>query len=213
MQEKLKLFLQENIEYVFLFSLLFLFIFFIKSRRKHYIDKSKIFDKTLKEKIYYYYITNFIDYYYHVIPYIYVFQNVENIEELSIELYKKYSTNLQPNVIFFVIAIDQRLIRINLGEDIKFLVSLNKAEELLDKMIENVCFTNFITVIQEIKELCKENLKKGTIKSTIFHLIPLSLFFLYRGFFQEKFIDASGNEDTFINDNIYEKCIGITKSF
>lgn len=197
----------------FLVFSLFAFIGF-KQYRIHYKDNKKSFAREFKESFRYHLVTSFIDWHYHIIPYIYVIEDLEeeSIEDFSIDLYRHFSYSAQSNYLFFVIAKKQRLIRINLGEELKFVLSLEEAEELLDKLIENVEFNSFIMIWQEVKKLCKERIKTLNVRSFGLNLVPLSFSYVARGM-NPKRIDKNGNLDTFNSDDLYEKCIGITKKY
>lgn len=220
MEERILSFIKNNqelmIPIIFMIGFLIIFFFGFKQYRIHFKDTTKFFKRNLKQKWKYHWITNFIEIYYHLIPYIHIIYDLNDIsiEEYSLELYKNFSEHYRANYLFFVIAMKQKQIRINLGEDVKFLISLDEAESLLDNLInKQLNFDNFISFWYNIRNICKERMKKGTIKYLFLHYSPFSLFFLFRGFKQEKYIDASGNEDTFNETDLSLKCIGITKNF
>lgn len=208
---------------IFFITFIILILIGFKQLRSHYKDNNKLFIKSFKEGLQYHFLTSFIDWHYHVIPYIYIIEDLDKldktinladitIEDFSINLYSKFSNASRSNYLFFVIAKKQRLIRINLGEDIKFLLSLKEAEELLDKLIENVEFNNFIVIWKEVKQLCKKRFKKLNIRSIGLNVIPFTFSYVARGL-NPKAIDKNGNLDTFNSNNLYEKCIGITKTY
>jgi len=220
MEENILNFIKNNQE--IMIPIIFLIGFFIilflgfKQYRIHFKDRNHLFKRKFKQKCKYHFITNFIEVYYHLIPYIHIIYDLNHtsIEDYSLELYKNFSEHYRANYLFFVIAMKQKQIRINLGEDVKFLISLDEAEKLLDDLInKQLNFDNFILFWYTIRNICKERMKKGNIRYLFLHYSPVSLFLLFRGFKQEKYIDASGNEDTFNETDFSLKCIGITKNF
>lgn len=194
---------------IFLICFLLLFALGWKGFRRHYREKVHYLNKTAKERFQYWKQAWILDHYYHCIPYVMIVNEEGSIEEYSLQLYRKFASGCRSTYLFFVLFPNQNLIRINMGEDLKFLLSKKELERLLDQFLENISYANFLSIWGNVHLLCKERLHRGTFRSVIGNTLPLSFLAVLRG--QSNLKDLDGNRDTFLDDDMEQKCIGITK--